>query len=570
MTLLAKQQVYPSALKKTYAAQLERAAKINLVSEIINKNPAVFKKKKKSHQKLILDRLGWIEVIKEMPGEIGRMESLAQAVRADGMRHVIVLGMGGSSLCPEVFGKLFGKKSWLKDFVIFDTTAPSQLKELIRTTDFEKAFFIVSSKSGTTVETMAQFRFFFRMVKDKRPLKVGRHFAAITDSGSKLHLMARRNRFREIFLNRSDIGDRYSALSYYGLVPGAFTKANLADLLNGAEERLAFMISHANNCDALKLGLLMGVGAGSGVDKLRFRTTDTVAPFITWIEQLVAESSGKEMKGIIPIEGSLDNGHDADDILDVFYSVRGERLTTGQSPEAAGRRNVPYVSIEIPDPVGIGGEMLKWEMATVVASTVLGVNPFDEPNVAESKKNAVAILHSPRGPRKVVPVIPLATYGEVDIIAASGIKGLERRRKVTPEDVFSGLLKGARKGDYVSILSYTERQPEIERRLKRLRQLIENKYGLITLRGYGPRFLHSTGQLFKGGSQKGHFIILEREYGTDYEIPGKNISFGRLIKAQAQGDVKSLRKRRRPVVNINLRRNPAAGLDQLIKLVDGL
>lgn len=568
MSLLAKQQVHPGALEKAYLTQMEKAGKANLVSQIIGKNLAVFKKKQPVHQKVILNRLGWLDVIEEMPGEIRRMADLVQQVREDGLCHVFVLGMGGSSLCPEVLGQVFGKKTWLKNFTIVDTTAPSRLEAIIGATDIRKSFFIVSSKSGSTVETMSQFRLFFRLIKGVRPLKAGLHFAAISDEGSDLHRIARRNRFREIFLNRSDIGGRFSALSYFGLVPGAFTKADLGTLLEGAGQQLAMMKKDGNRCDALKLGVLMGIGAATGYDRIRFRTTPSMAPLITWIEQLVAESTGKESKGIVPIEGNIDGGAKSDDLIDVNYLLKGEQLGEMRSKKTGG--GGPHVSIEVPELVSIGAEMMKWEMATTVAATVMGVNPFDEPNVAESKKNTTSILHAKRGPRKVVSITPLATYGNVDIVSATGIKELSHRRSLTSEDIFSGFFAGVGKGDFVSFLCYTEKAPDIEKLLAQLRQVIESKYSLITLRGYGPRFLHSTGQLFKGGSPKGHFVVFEREYKTDYDIPGQNLSFGRLIKAQAQGDIKAMRKRKRPVINIHLGLDPIGGLNQIIKLVKSL
>jgi len=563
MTLLSKQQIHPGVLAKEYTAHLERAEKVNPVKQIIDKNPAVFKKGQKIHQKVILNRLGWIDVVDQMPDELARLEKLARDVREDGIKHVFILGMGGSSLCPEVFGEIFGRKAWLKSYTVVDTTAPSQIEEINKTTDFRKAFFIVSSKSGTTIETISQFRYFFKVVKEIHPLKAGKHFAAITDEGSDLHRIARRNRFRELFLNRSDIGGRYSALSYFGLVPGVFTQVNLAELLKGAHERLEIMKRQGHDCDALKLGSIMGIGAARNIDKLGFHMTPTLAPFVAWVEQLVAESTGKEMKGIVPV----DDGPETDDCIDIYYSIKGEKSA---APSAATISGHPAVSIEMSSPVGIGAEMIKWEMATAVASSVLGVNPFDEPNVAESKKNTEAMLHSRRGPRKAGVITPMAEFEDVGIISATGIRSIERRRRPETEDIFRGLFKGVRKGDYVALLSYTERSSPIENRLAKIRQIIEKKFGLVTLRGYGPRFLHSTGQLFKGGSQKGHFIVLERDYQTDYDIPGRNISFGRLIKAQAKGDIKALQKRKRPVVDIDLRMNPTGGLDQLAGLIENL
>ena len=570
MTNLSKQEIFPGALSDVYKSNLEKAGRINVVRQIIAKNPVVFRKKSEADQKLILNRLGWIDVVRRMPAEIGRMQRLADQVKKDGIRHVFVLGMGGSSLCPEVFGRIFGRQKWLKSYMVVDTTAPSQLESILNSVDLGKSFFIVSSKSGSTVETMSQFRFFFRKVKEFRPLKVGDFFAAITDEGSELHRIARRNRFRDVFLNPKDIGGRYSALSYFGLVPGAFTNADLNGLLAAAAGQLAVMEDKGDDCDALKLGVLLGSGAKGNYDRVRFVATEGVAPFVPWIEQLLAESTGKESKGIIPIEGDLDHHAGADNIFHVFYSMSGEKIRPGASPASVKDSVAPYVTIETADPTALGAEMLKWEMATAVAATILGVNPFDEPNVAESKKNTAAILHSKRGPRKEILVTPVAAFDGVDVLAAMDVRGLERRRRLTSEELFRAFFKDVGKGEYVSILCYTEMDPAVEKRLIKLRNVLGEKYGIVSLRGYGPRFLHSTGQLFKGGSPKGHFIVIDRNYRTDYDIPTTNLSFGRLIKAQAQGDIKALQKRRRPVIHLNLKYDPVGGLDRLIALISSL
>jgi transaldolase/glucose-6-phosphate isomerase len=258
------------------------------------------------------------------------------------------------------------------------------------------------------------------------------------------------------------------------------------------------------------------------------------------------------------------DGAKTDDIIDVYYRAKGEHINMNDD------KDHPSVAIELEDPFGIGGEMIKWEMATAVSATVLGVDPFDEPNVAESKKNTAVILHARRGPRKPVVITPLAKFEGIDIISAIGIKGLERRRNADAEEVWSGFLSGIARHDFLALLCYCERNASVEKHLAALRQLIEKKYNIITLRGYGPRFLHSIGQLFKGGTQEGHFVVMEREYDTDYDIPGQNITFGRLIKAQAQGDIKAIHKRKRPLININLRMSPEKGLDSLVKLIESL
>lgn len=565
MGSLAKQKIQPGQLEKQYRIQLERVRKADLIAEIIRKNPAVFGKRDKEHRKVILNRLGWIDVIRRMPGELNRIENLVEEARQAGLCHLFVLGMGGSSLCPEVFGKMFGRRRWLKSYAVLDSTAPSQLEAALKDVDLTKSFFIVSSKSGTTVETLAQFRFLFDRVKNLRPLKVGSYFAAVTDEGSDLHRMARRNRFREIFINPSDIGGRYSALSFFGLVPGGFTKANLKNLLQQAETCLAHMEIESQNDDALLLGTLLGCAARQGRDKLVFCPSPSLLPFIPWVEQLVAESTGKEGKGIIPVEGeSYEVLTGTEDRLYVRYTLKGESPSLSFSGK---NEQQPWAAIEIADLYAVGAEMLKWEMATAVASTVIGVNPFDEPNVTESKKNTATILSEQKGHHKIVSEPPLFEEEYINFIQASDIAGL--RRPDGPRDVLQAFIDDVKAGDYIAILCYCEMSPEIEKKLALLREAVAVASGVTVLRGYGPRFLHSIGQLYKGGSRKGHFLVLEREYAVDYEIPKMKMSFAELIKAQAEGDMRALRKRRRPLIDINLKMGPVAGLERILELISG-
>jgi len=562
MKLLTKQKIQAGSLEKPYRIQLERARKADLITKIISKNPSVFGKRDPEHRIVILNRLGWIDVIRRMPKELSRIENLVEEVRRAGLCHLFILGMGGSSLCPEVFGKIFGYRRWLKSYTVLDSTAPSQLEAALENVDLTKSFFIVSSKSGTTIETLSQFRFLFDKVKDLRPLKVGGYFAAVTDAGSELHRMARRNRFREICLNPSDIGGRYSALSFFGLVPGGFTKANLNNLLQQAEACLTHMEAKSKNDDALLLGALLGCAFKQGRDKLVFRPSPSLMPFIPWVEQLVAESTGKEGKGIIPVEGeSYEMSGDAKDRLYVRYVLKRESLPTPSSKI----NKPPIATIELADAHAVGAEMLKWEMTTAVASAIIGVNPFDEPNVTESKKNTAAILSEQRGHHKIIVESPLFEEEHFNLVQASDIAGL--RRPGGSKDVIRAFIDGVAAGDYIAVLCYCEMSPEIEKKLTMLRQAIAAASGVTVLRGYGPRFLHSIGQLYKGGEQKGHFLVLEREYTVDFEIPKMKMSFAKLIKAQAEGDMRALRKRHRPLIDINLKMEPAVGLAKMLELI---
>ncbi len=566
MTYISEQTIHPGELLKSFEGQLQKTRAANSVALITARDVSAFGRKKSIQQKLIAGRLGWVDVVETMPDELDRIEQLAAQVKKDGVRHILLLGMGGSSLFPEVLGDIFGCQHWLKSYDILDTTSPERLKQILSHIDLFHTFILVSSKSGTTLETMSQFRFFFRKIKESRPLKVGKFFGAVTDDGSELHRIARRNRFRETFLNPADIGGRYSALSYFGLVPGAFTGANLKALMQAGRERLAYMKKNDGDSHAAALGTLLAVAAKAGRDKVQFITDPELAPFIPWLEQLLAESTGKDGKGIIPIEGRSGVGT-SDDVIYVHFALKGDGR---KHPARDFDARAPMISITLPDTAALGAEALKWEMATAVASIILGVNPFDEPNVAESKKNTLAVMHSPRGPRKDVPHAPLATVGNAAILSIDAVKGADRRRQMSAEELFRLFLGDIHAGDYLAILCYLDRNDKIEQHIASLRDTVAAKYGIVTLRGYGPRYLHSTGQLFKGGCQKGHFLILDRDYATDYDIPTMHISFGRLIKAQAAGDIKAMKKRKRPIIHVNLGQEPSSGLADLGEMISHL
>ncbi|NMC44034.1 MAG: hypothetical protein GYA46_08955 [candidate division Zixibacteria bacterium] len=564
-------RVFPGAIRREYEANLERGRRLLWVQALIDKNPSIFEKQDRAAHKVITNRLGWIDSVRRMPAEIVRLQTLVEDVRKSGVVHLFILGMGGSSLAPEVFGKIFGRRSWLKSYEVVDSTAPSRLEGLLKGVDLTRSFFIVSSKSGTTIETASQFRFFFRLVKQVRPLKAGNFFTAVTDAGSELHRMARRNRFREVFLNPADIGGRYSALSFFGLLPAAFTRANLTDLLAGAQDCLHRMESSPADNEALELGVLMGCAASRGYDKLSCLASPRIAPFVPWVEQLVAESTGKEGTGVIPIDGEHPSAWSTagTDRTFVSMAMAGEKHPLPIST-LSGRSPIPRAAITLSGPQALGAEMLTWEMATAVAAVVMGVNPFDEPNVSESKKNTTAIIRENRRlRRRVVSIEPLCREAALDIMTATDIRGHAAQGKKTAADVMNRFLSGAVPGDYFAILCYAEMVPEMERLLDRLRLAIQVRTGIATLRGFGPRYLHSIGQLYKGGAPKGHFLVIERDYSVDFTIPKLSLPFSHLIKAQAQGDIKALAKRNRPVVTVNVKTDPAAGLRRLVELVRG-
>ncbi len=444
----------------------------------------------------ISNRLGWLDVHQRMRGETGRLNALAEAC-AD-YERIVLLGMGGSSLGPEVLSKTFGGKP----LIVLDTTHPVEIIEVERSGDLERTLFIVASKSGTTIETTSQLAYFF----DKIPNGV--QFVAITDAGTPLEATARSLGFRDVFLNPPDIGGRYSVLSYFGLVPAALIGVDVGTLLDSALEMSeACKISAAADNPGARLGAAIGEAALQSRNKLTLCLPDEMASFGAWLEQLIAESTGKEGKGIVPVVGEPSGQRNV---------YRYDRLFVAMGYEVALK---PSISLPFVDRANLGGEFFRWEFATAIAGHVIGINPFDQPNVEEAKQAAKRYLESAAA-------------------AAVPFEGLEA-------------LKGSVKpGDYIAIQAYVPRTAANEATLQDVRMALRDSVRVATTLGYGPRFLHSAGQLHKGGPSTGVFIQVVDEPGVDLPVPGKPYTFRMLLDAQANGDYQALKERGRRVIRM--------------------
>ncbi len=461
----------------------------------------------------ITDRLGWLTVSDPMRERLPELQAFATQAAADGFETAVLLGMGGSSLAPEVFMTTFGATDGAVELIVLDTTHPATIERVTGSLELAKTLFVLASKSGTTTETLSHFAYFW----DRTPS--GEQFVAITDPGTPLERMADEHGFRAVFRNPEDIGGRYSALSYFGLVPAALIGAPLHEVLDAAEEMRSATepTVPAAQSPAARLGALLGASAAAGRDKLTLFLPHEIASFGTWVEQLIAESTGKEGVGIVPVVGEPlgPPGVYGDDRL--FVAI-GEH----EGLDAFERLGHAVARIGLEDRVQLGGEFFRWEMATAVAGYVLGINPFDQPNVQEAKD---------------------ATR---EILAAGSVED-------PGTDDLRALLKEIGPGDYVAILAYLDRTSEAEDTIERARLAIRDRYAVATTTGFGPRFLHSTGQLHKGGPNSGVFIqITDGERATDLPIPGQPFSFGTLIDAQALGDLRSLRTRGRRVARVRL------------------
>jgi transaldolase / glucose-6-phosphate isomerase len=498
-------RVSPGAVADAAADRLARMAHDRVVERIWGRDHTVWA----DDPTEISDRLGWLDVMDAMRERVPELEAFAKEITADGVDHVVLLGMGGSSLAPEVLATVFRDAGL--PLSILDTTHPAAIAGLEQDTDLDRALFVVASKSGTTIETRSQLDHFWELTD-----AAGGRFVAITDAGTPLDELAGERRFRAVFRNPEDIGGRYSALSLFGLVPGALVGAPLADLLAGASEMAEACRADDDENPGAWLGAILGEAALHGQDKLTLVLPERAARL--GIEQLVAESTGKRGVGILPVVGEGLGPADAygGDRLFVGYGD-DDRLTL---LEAAGQ---PVVRLPEHGASALGAEMFRWEFATAVAGHVLGINPFDQPDVAAAKEATAAIL--------------------------------EEGLREPGMDALGAVLDSAGPGDYVAILAYLDPTPEAAADLHRARVALRDRSRVATTVGFGPRYLHSTGQLHKGGPPTGVFIqVVDEDRVQDEPIPGQAYTFGTLIDAQALGDLRSLRARGRRVARTTLDR----------------
>jgi glucose-6-phosphate isomerase len=488
-------------------------------------------------QKEIRERLGWLGVADRMKGRIADLQGLARELYQDGFREAVVLGMGGSSLAPEVFAQSFAAPAGALTVHVMDTTDPAAIAALEQAIDLKKTVFIVASKSGTTLETLSHYHYFWERTGGQ-----SRQFIAITDPGTSLAADADQRGFRRTFLNPADIGGRYSALSYFGLVPAALGGVDLSGLLDRAQSMVQACspsVPVAENPGAW-LGAVFAESAKAGRDKITIVAPDPIKTFGTWAEQLIAESTGKEGKGLVPValEELGEPQVYGNDRLFVELSLAHAPAFPQRGREKIERlakAGHPVVTLEMSDPLALGAEFFRWEFAIAVAGSILGINVFDQPNVQEAKDLTARVLKESNPP----------TVG--DGIRWAGQNG------ATLEAAIGTLLKQIKAGDYFAILAYIAPDEEHDSALNAIRLAVRDKYRVATTVGYGPRYLHSTGQLHKGGPNTGVFIEIVGDDVNDIKIPGQPFSFGVLKQAQALGDFQALRNHGRRVLRVQLR-----------------
>lgn len=491
--------------------------------------------------KIINNSLGWLTVAEEMIEVADELTSFAESIRARGFQHVMVCGMGGSSLCPEVLARTFGHQAGFPELLVLDSTDPDVIAAFKERIDVKRCLFIIASKSGSTTEPNVFQKFWYEEVSKRRD-NPGDNFIAITDPGSPLVETASELKFQRTFRNQPDIGGRYSALSYFGIVPAALMGLDVRRLLEGAV-RAAKSVG-----GAVSLGTVMGESALAGRDKLTLVIDQRLETLGLWIEQLIAESTGKEGKGILPVNGETLGTPDVygNDRLFVSISLGAVAGETKAQLEQLADAGHPIVYRQLTDPYDLGAEFFEWEFATAVAGWRLGINPFDQPNVQEAKDATKELLSS------------FVRRGRLD-----------ERETVAADDriAIRAHLASVKAGDYIAFLNYIEETPEIDRKFLEIRTALRNATKCAVTIGYGPRFLHSTGQLHKGGPDTGVFFQIIANDETDFAIPGEPYTFSILKQAQALGDFRALAKRGRRVIAIDLGDDTRGALDHILESI---
>ncbi len=525
-----------------------------------------------AHQVIIRNALGWLTVSEEQIRDISRLQAFAGEVKAAGFTHILLLGMGGSSLCPEVFRMTFGVIPGYPELHVLDSTVPSQVRSFEERVDLERTLCIVASKSGSTTEPLVFQKYFFERMRRVRGDRAGENFIAITDPGSLLEGLARKLRFRKIFPGTSDIGGRYAALSNFGMVPAAAMGVDVEALLHRAERMRQGCASTVPAPDnpGITLGVVLATLAKAGRDKVTFVISPAISDLGAWLEQLIAESTGKEGKGLIPVDDEpLGEAHVYDnDRLFVYI-----RYADGAVPEqdsmvdALQSAGHPVVRIECMNLLNLGQEFFRWEMATATAGSLLGVNAFDQPNVQESKEFTKFYLEEFKKNGRLPEESPVMTDGAFHLFTDDANRQALKGASSLVRAVAAHLAR-VQTGDYVAINAYLERTPVVHGALQSIRALIRDAKRVATTLGYGPRFLHSTGQLHKGGPNSGVFLQVTADHREDLDIPGEPYSFGTLVTAQALGDMKSLSTRNRRVLRIHLGRDVETGLRQILQAVE--
>lgn len=528
------------------------------------KDPSLWKSDPKDH-KVITNALGWLHVAEKMEENLRNLSDFLDEVRGAGFRRVVHMGMGGSSLAPLSFMRTFPRPKNGLPLSVLDTTDPATILNVEQGAPLEHSLFIVASKSGTTAEPLAFDEYFYTKVNGLKGDQAGENFVAITDPGTPLVDRARERGYRRTFLNYADIGGRYSALSFFGLVPAALMGVDVNDLLGRAlrmEHACASCVPVAES-PGVVLGAAMGELALQGRNKVTFLVPEPISTLGMWLEQLLAESTGKEGTGLLPVAGEAigDPSVYSDDRLFIYYTLKGradERLD--RTVAALRKAHHPVITIQMEDLMDLGQEFFRWEIATATAGAILGINAFDQPNVQESKDNTNRLLEVVRKKGELPEEKPTLVEGPLRLYA--------EKTGRTAAETLAQYIGQAHPGDYVALMAYLTEDSSTEQALHDIGKRLRDSLHVPTTLGYGPRYLHSTGQFHKGGPNTGLFFQLTADEEHDVPVPGQPYTFGVFKRAQALGDLEALRKHRRRVLRVHLGADVGGGLAALSKAID--
>jgi glucose-6-phosphate isomerase len=518
--------------------------------------------------------LGWTDIVERQQQDLAAFAALAEDVKSTGFKSVLLLGMGGSSLCPEVLAVTFGQQQGFPALHIVDSTNPEQVRAARDKVNLAETLVVVASKSGSTLEPNVLKQYFFEEMKNAVGAdKAGSHFLAITDPGSKMEQVAKADGFRHIFYGDPTIGGRFSALSNFGVVAATVAGLDTAKLLSEAAKAVASAKLEPAENPAVELGLILGSAANAGRDKITIFTSPEIYDLGAWMEQLIAESTGKLGKGITPVDREAIGapGIYGNDRIFAYIRYAGTADTSldakVEALEAAGH---PVVHFEIADRYEIFGQFFTWEVATSVAGSLMGINPFNQPDVESAKIETRALTAAYEQTGKLPDREPVLVGDGVKVYATASHAA--RLKAVSPGWILSGLLEAQlnqiHPGDYFAVLAYLPMFPEHEAALQAIRHKVRDSKRVATCLGFGPRFLHSTGQDYKGGPNTGVFLQITSDHSVDVAIPGQKLTFGVVIDAQAAGDLAVLEARGRRAVRVHLGADVAAGLKALAAAID--
>ena len=521
--------------------------------------------------------LGWLDIVDHQRARLAELEALGADARTAGFTHAVVLGMGGSSLCPDVLRRSFGCIPGHPELHVLDSTVPDQVRAVEAAVDLPRTLFIVASKSGGTLEPNIFKQYFFERMGQVAggAGRAGRQFVAITDPGSAMQKVAEADGFRRVLFGRPSIGGRYSALSDFGLAPAAIMGLDVGRFLAEAARMVARCGPDAPPASnpGVALGIALGVCVRRGRDKVTLLASPPIDGLGAWLEQLLAESTGKQGRGLIPVdrEPLAEPARYGADRVFVYT-----RLAAGADPgqdaavEALERAGHAVIRIAVDSAYDLGAEFYRWEIATAVAGAILGINPFDQPDVEGSKVATRRLTEAYEDSGHLPPEAPILDAGGVRCFADAANAAALRAAgaPATLEAMLRAHLQRIRAGDYAALLAYVEMNDAHERRLQAMRRRILDRFGVATALGFGPRFLHSTGQAYKGGPSTGVFLQVTSDDAADLPVPGQRYTFGVVKAAQARGDFEVLAERGRRALRVHLGPDVAAGLDALGAALD--